>query len=68
MRDLLFVLILVAAAATAVVLARGLFTMASGRDITGVRSNRLMTARVLLQGLAILLVVLAFVVGGAAGD
>ncbi len=45
-------------------LVRGIFTMASGRDITGEKSNKLMTARVMLQAVAVILVVILFLVAG----
>jgi hypothetical protein len=34
-------------------LARGIFIMASGRDVTGKQSNKMMWYRVLFQGIAI---------------
>jgi hypothetical protein len=61
-------LIVVAALATAFVLVRGILTMASGKDITGVKSNRLMTARVGLQAAAVVLVVLLFLLSGRGGS
>lgn len=64
MQAFLLVLILIGAAATAWVLFRGILTMARGRDVTGVQSNRLMTARVLLQAITIILVVILFILGG----
>ncbi|WP_448586357.1 twin transmembrane helix small protein [Thermaurantiacus sp.] len=64
MDQLLIALIVAAALATAYVLVRGVLTMAAGKDITGVKSNRLMTARVALQATAILLVVLLFLLSG----
>jgi len=57
-KTVLFILIILAAMATLFVLARGVFLMASGRDISGHRQNRLMGMRVGLQALAIILVVL----------
>ena len=69
MNQFLLVFILLGAAATAYVLLRGIFTMAGGKDITGEKSNRLMIARVVLQGLTVLLVaILFFVYGGMAGN
>ncbi|MFN7174160.1 MAG: twin transmembrane helix small protein [Thermaurantiacus tibetensis] len=64
MDKVIIALIVVAAAAVAVTLVRGIFTMASGRDVSGVKSNRLMTARVVLQAVAILLVVILFLLYG----
>lgn len=64
MNALLIALIVIAALATVYVLARGIWTMASGKDISGAQSNRLMSARVMLQALAIILVVVLFLVSG----
>lgn len=64
MNALIITLIIVAALATAFVLVRGIFTMASGKDISGARSNKLMTARVMLQAVAVILVVILFLVAG----
>jgi hypothetical protein len=64
MNAFIITLIIVAALATAFVLVRGIFTMASGRDITGEKSNKLMTARVMLQAVAVILVVILFLVAG----
>ena len=66
MNHFLLVLILLGAAATAWVLLRGIFTMAGGKDITGEKQNRLMVARVVLQGLTVLLVAVLFILGGLA--
>lgn len=67
MNTLIIALIVVAAAAVAVTLVRGILTMASGRDVTGARSNRLMTWRVALQAIAVLLVVALFLLSGRGG-
>ncbi|MFQ3596629.1 MAG: HIG1 domain-containing protein [Sphingomonadaceae bacterium] len=64
MDSFIIVLIGVTALAVVYVLVRGILTMASGKDVTGQRSNQLMTARVMLQGVAVLLVVLLFVLFG----
>lgn len=58
MNTILLILIGLTAAATAFVLVKGIITMARGKDITGVQSNKLMSTRVLLQAVTILLVVL----------
>jgi predicted small integral membrane protein len=60
MNAALIALIVVAALLAAYVLVRGILLMASGKDLTGARSNRLMTMRVAFQALAILLVVILF--------
>lgn len=64
MNALIIALIVLAALATAYVLIRGIVTMASGKDITGAQSNRLMSLRVTFQMLTILLVVLLLIIGG----
>ena len=58
----LLILIFVAAAATLYVLVQGVIGMASGKDITGERSQQLMRKRVLFQAVAIVLVVLFLLV------
>jgi hypothetical protein len=60
MEIILIVLMVVAALLTLGVLVRGIFIMASGRDVSGRQSNKLMTWRVGLQALAILFIVLLF--------
>ncbi len=64
MNSVIIILIVVAAVAVAVTLVRGILTMASGRDVTGTRSNQLMTWRVALQAIAVLLVVALFLLSG----
>ncbi len=49
-------LIIAAAIATIFVLGRGIYIMASGKDVTGEKSNQMMWYRVLFQGLTIALV------------
>jgi hypothetical protein len=44
------------------VLARGIIIMARGKDITGEKSNRMMSLRVALQALAILFIVILFLI------
>ena len=67
MSTLLIILLLVAMAATAYVLVRGVMAMASGKDVSGQQQQDWMRKRVLFQGVAILLVALILVVAGAAG-
>jgi len=62
MQTILIVLMVVAALATLGVLARGIFIMASGKDIGGVKSNKMMTYRVAFQALAILFIIILFMV------
>ena len=64
MQTLLIILIVLAAAATAFVLVKGVIGMAQGKDVTGVRSQALMRKRVMYQAIAILLVVLLIVMAG----
>jgi hypothetical protein len=68
MNTLLLILLLAAMAATAYVLVRGVMNMASGKDLSGERSQQWMRRRVLFQAVAIMLVVLILVVAGAAGN
>ncbi len=68
MNTLLLILLLAAMAATAYVLVRGVMNMASGKDLSGERSQQWMRRRVLFQAVAIVLVVLILVVAGAAGN
>ncbi|MEO6199420.1 MAG: twin transmembrane helix small protein [Sphingomicrobium sp.] len=58
MTTLLLILLILAVAATAYVLVRGVLLMASGKDTTGAQSQQWMRKRVLFQGVAIVLVVL----------
>jgi hypothetical protein len=63
----LFVMILLAAGATLFVLAKGIIGMASGKDITGVRSQQLMRKRVMYQAIAIIFVLLFLAVASGRG-
>jgi hypothetical protein len=65
MRIALVILLVLAMAATAYVLVRGVMLMASGKDLTGEQSQQWMRRRVLFQAVAIVLVVLILVVAGA---
>ena len=65
MRIPLLILLLLAMAATAYVLVRGVIGMASGKDLTGQESQKWMRRRVLFQAIAIVLVILILVVAGA---
>jgi hypothetical protein len=53
----LIILLVLAMAATAYVLVRGVIAMASGKDVTGEQQQNYMRKRVLFQGIAILIVV-----------
>ncbi len=62
MQAALVVLMVIAAIATLGVLARGIIIMASGKDVGGKASNKMMSYRVAFQALAILFIVLLFLV------
>ena len=62
MQTVLIILMVVSALATLGVLARGIFIMASGKDITGVKANKMMSYRVAFQALAILFIIILFAV------
>ena len=65
MTPLLIILLVLAMAATAYVLVRGVIAMASGKDVTGEQSQMWMRRRVLFQAVAIVIVILILVVAGA---
>jgi hypothetical protein len=58
----LLILIVLAAGATLFILAKGVIGMATGKDITGQRSQDLMRKRVFFQAIAIVLVILFLLV------
>ena len=60
----LIILIVLAAGATLFILAKGVIGMATGKDITGQRSQDLMRKRVFFQAIAIVLVILFLLVAG----
>lgn len=62
MNIFLTILLLLAMAATAYVLIRGVLLMASGKDLTGEQSQMWMRRRVMFQAIAIVFVVLILVV------
>ncbi len=64
----LIILLLVAMAATAYVLVRGVVAMASGKDVTGQQQQNWMRKRVMYQAVAIMLVALILVVAGGSGN
>jgi hypothetical protein len=65
MNTILIILLVLAMAATAYVLVRGVMAMASGKDLSGERQQDYMRKRVLFQAVAIILVILILVVAGA---
>ena len=58
MNTILFILLIVAMAAVAYVLVRGVIAMASGKDVTGEVQQGYMQKRVLYQGIAVAIVIL----------
>jgi hypothetical protein len=64
MTTILVILLVLAAGATLFVLVKGVIGMASGKDITGQRSQDLMRKRIMFQAIAIVLVVLLLLVAG----
>jgi len=62
MQSVLIFFMIASAVATLAVLARGIIIMARGQDITGEQSNRMMSLRVALQGLAIVFVIILFAI------
>jgi hypothetical protein len=58
MNTLLIILLVVAMAATAYVLVRGVIAMAQGKDASGEVQQGYMQKRVMFQGVAIIIVVL----------
>jgi len=65
MNPILMVLLVLVMAGVAYVLVRGVIAMASGKDMTGEQSQKWMQRRVLLQGVAVVIVILILVVAGA---
>ena len=66
MSTLLIVLLVLAMAATAYVLVRGVMAMAAGKDLSGEQQQSYMRKRVMFQAVAIVLVVLILIVAGNA--
>ena len=66
MNTLLVILLVLAMAATAYVLVRGVMAMAAGKDLSGEQQQNYMRKRVLFQAVAIVLVILILVVAGNA--
>ena len=66
MNTLLIILLVLAMAATAYVLVRGVIAMASGKDLTGEQQQGYMRKRVLFQALAIVFVILILLAAGNA--
>ena len=66
MNTLLVILLVLAMAATAYVLVRGVMAMASGKDLSGEQQQGYMRKRVLYQAVAIVIIMLILVVAGSA--
>ena len=66
MTPLLLILLIIAMAATAYVLVRGVIAMASGKDVTGEQQQNYMRKRVLFQGIAIVIVIALLFAGNSA--
>ncbi len=64
MNTLLIILLVVAMAATAYVLVRGVMAMANGKDASGAVQQKYMQKRVLYQGIAIVIVALILMIAG----
>jgi len=67
MNTFLFILLLVAMAAVAYVLVRGVIAMAQGKDVSGEVQQGYMQKRVLYQGIAIVIVILILLMAGGRG-
>ena len=67
MSTLLIILLVIAMAATAYVLVRGVVSMASGKDVTGEQQQKWMRKRVQYQAIAIVIVALILIVAGTSG-
>jgi len=63
----LIILLVLAMAATAYVLVRGVIAMASGKDVTGEKQQDWMRKRVLFQAVAVVLVALILIFASARG-
>lgn len=64
MNTFLLILLLIAMAAVAYVLVRGVIAMAQGKDVSGEVQQGYMQKRVLYQGVAIVIVVLILALAG----
>ena len=62
---ILLILLVIAMAATAYVLVRGVIAMASGKDLSGQQSQMWMRRRVMFQAVAIVIVILILIVAGS---
>ena len=67
MNTFLLILLLIAMAAVAYVLVRGVIAMAQGKDVSGEVQQGYMQKRVLYQGAAIVIVMLILLLAGGRG-
>ena len=67
MTPMLMILLVLAMAATAYVLVRGVMLMASGKDLTGEQSQQWMRRRVMFQGIAIVIVIIILAMASSSG-
>lgn len=65
MSTVMIILLVVAMAATAYALVRGVIAMASGKDVTGQQQQDWMRKRVLFQAIAIVFVALILILASA---
>lgn len=64
MNGFMIVVIIVGAVLTVGALARGLYLLASGKDMSGEKQNRMMWYRILFQGLTVLAVIILLLAVG----
>ena len=64
---LLIIILVLAMAATAYLLVRGVIAMASGKDVTGQAQQNWMRKRVMFQAVAIVVVALILILSSAKG-
>ncbi len=67
MNTLLIIALVIAMAATAYVLVRGVISMASGNELSSERQQGYMQKRVLFQGIAIVIVIAILALAGGKG-
>ncbi len=65
MTTVMIILLVVAMAATAYVLVRGVIAMASGKNVTGEQQQSWMRKRVMFQAIAIVIVALILILASA---
>lgn len=68
MNTVLVILLVAAMAATAYVLARGVITMAQGKEMSSEKQQQWMRKRVQYQAIAVILVILILLMAGASAS